>query len=236
MKLIQFIISLIAFAFVMSTYANSHQPKQVPIGFEKLYVANGFDDNDNVQLVGEGYFPDSCYRSADVKATVDHVKKIVRVKTTAFLYEGICLTVILPFDRVVDLGILNAGIYKVVRDIDSVEIGRVGIKASLTKDADDYLYAPVSQAFFLARDHSNKVSLTGDFPSSCMRLKEVRHIVQPDVLVIQPIAEIDPKVKCAHGKFHFETTLEIGEMKSGRYLLHVRSMNGKAINSLVDVP
>ncbi len=237
MNLVKSAFAILALLFaVQQASAENHTPMLVPVNFKKIYIPDGFDDNDNVQIVGEGLFANSCYRFAETKVRVDHNTKTIHLGPLAYKYPGYCLMVILPFDRTVDVGILKEGTYTIVQETDGATLGQIGVKTTISKEPDDYLYAPISQAFFIPRGLINKVYLTGDFPTSCMKLKEVKSQVQSDVLVIQPMAEIDPSVPCVDGKFHFETTADVRFMKSGRYLLHVRSMNGKSVNNLVDVP
>jgi len=210
-------------------------PTKVKVNFAKIYVAQGFDSNDKVQIVGEGIYTNGCFRNAETKVRVDHVQKVISLTPFAYKYDGICIQVVLPFDRVVDIGILKAGTYKVRLDGQSNFLGDVMTTVAATKNPDDFNYAPISQAFFRNNGQNNIVSLTGEFPNSCMSLKEVKFDVQPDVLVVQPIAQMEERTDCKDGRFYFEKDTDVGPMKQGRYLLHVRSMNGKAINNLVDV-
>jgi hypothetical protein len=227
--------TLAVIAIMFTIQAKAETPTKVPTNFAKVYIPDGFDDNDNVQIVGEGVFPNSCYRSAESSVRVDDATKTIHVSTEAFKYPGVCLQVILPYDRVVDVGLLKAGTYSVIRDTDGQTIGQVGIHETKSKEPDDFIYAPISQAYFKSKASSNRVLLSGIFPSRCMKLKEVRTQVQSDVLVILPIVEIDRSIPCTPVRHHFDTVANVGYMKPGRYLLHVRSMNGKAINNLVDV-
>jgi hypothetical protein len=153
----------------------------------------------------------------------------------AYKYNGLCLQVILPFERVIDLGVLKAGTYKITQSGGKRNLGSIRIQKSKTEQPDDYLYAPISQAFLQSRALSNRVFLVGNFPVSCMKIKEVKANVQGKVLVVQPIAEIDSSVPCVEGSYTFETSKDLGAVPGGRYLLHVRSMNGKAVNNLVDI-
>jgi hypothetical protein len=210
-------------------------PAKVPVAFNHVYVVDGFDNNDNVQIVAAGRFNNSCYRNADTNVQIDHATKTIHMAPNAFKYNGTCLQVMMPFDRVVDFGILQEGTYTLVQG-QNVVLGKINIHHSNVREADDAMYAPISQAYFENENGANKVFLTGEFPLSCMRVKEVRFNVQPEALVIQPIAEIDHSAPCTKGSFPFHTSTNVGPMKSGRYLLHVRSMNGKAISSLFDVP
>ncbi len=211
-------------------------PSVVPTQLAKAYVPEGFDDNDNVQFVAEGVFKNGCYRFAKMAVDVDDTHHTIKLTPTAYKYTGACLMVLLPFDRVVDVGLLKQGTYTVVLQPNEQDLGRIDVAAAKTADADDYLYAPISQAYFKTGVDGKKILMSGNFPTSCMKLQTVQVHQQKDVLVIQPIAEIDASVKCEDGQFPFETAVDVSDLKKGRYLIHVRSLNGKAVNNLVDVP
>lgn len=222
--------------FTAATAWAASTPTTVPVSMQKLFVPNGFDSNDNVQIVGAGLYANSCYRNAETKVRVDHEKKTVFVLALAYHYDGYCLQVVLPFDRVIDVGILQEGTYSIVQELDGKTLGQITLRKATGDGPDDFMYAPISQAFFQSRGLDNRVFLAGEFPLSCMRLKEVRVHAQTDVLVIQPIVEIDSSRPCVDGRYPFENMTDVGFLPSGRYLLHVRSMNAKSINTLFEVP
>lgn len=234
MKLIR-IISLMALALVAVNAEAQPEPVKVPATYNKLYVPNGFDSNDHVQVVGEGLFRNSCYRPADTKVKVDQDRRQIFVGPAAYEYSGFCLQVVLPFDRVLDIGILKPGAYEFVQISDGAKLGSIQVRKATSDMADDYIYAPISQAFFRQKGLKSEIYLTGDFPNSCMALDEVRVDVQKDVIVVLPIAKYGSNVDCQDGKFHFEKMVQVDLIKPGRYLLHVRSMNSNAVNTLVDV-
>ena len=230
------ILVLLLASLTFSGFALAQEnPVKVPVSFKRIYVPEGFDDNDNVQFVGEGLFSSSCYRYSDTAVSVNHTDKIINISTNAFKYNGVCMMLVLPFDRVVDVGILKQGTYSIVQGQTGLQVGSIVVKSSTRGEPDDNLYAPISQALFTSKGGVNKVTLTGDFPLSCMKLRKVETHVLTDSLIIQPIAEM-VNTGCKDGTFPFETEVDFGTVKPGRYLLHVRSMNGKSINSLVDVP
>jgi hypothetical protein len=216
--------------------ADPSTPTKVPASFSRVYVPEGFDSNDNVQIVGVGVFSNSCYRNAETLVRVDAPNKTIHLGGLTYQYKGYCLQVMMPFDRVVDLGILNAGTYTVVQETDNRVLGKIDVRAAIKQEPDDSLYAPVSQAFFDSSKGANSVYLTGEFPLSCMKIKQVNFNVQSDVLVVQPIAEVNLGLPCNKGSFPFNVSTNVGAMKPGRYLMHIRSMNGKAVNNLVNVP
>jgi hypothetical protein len=215
--------------------ATSPAPSVVETAFNKVYAPEGFDDNDHVQIVGEGLFPNTCYRPASTKVKVDEVAKTITLSPTAYFYGGICLQVLVPFHQVINLGTLKAGKYKVLtNDARKPALSEVVIEVATSESPDDFLYAPISQAFIKQVGGKNFLTLTGTFSSSCMQLFDVRVKVQSRVIVVQPITRI-AGAPCGDTDLPFEKTVEFGSATPGRYLLHVRALNAQAINTLVDI-
>jgi hypothetical protein len=210
-------------------------PAKVAVLIRSVYAPLGFDSNDNVQIVAEGFFSNSCYRPGPVDVNIDQNKKIIKIRSLAYHYSGMCLQVILPFDRVIDLGILQPGNYSIIQEgsPDKLEVLKV-IRAT-SRNADDYIYAPISQAYFREKNGAPEIELSGEFTNSCMRLVDTKIMVQPKVILVQPIAALDAGADCQTGKFPFSKIVPLENVPKGRYLLHVRSMNAKAINTLVDI-
>jgi hypothetical protein len=227
---------LLLFAASTNAYA-SPEPVRVGATFAKIYIPEGFDSNDQVQIVGEGMFRNTCYRPAPGAVKVDDITKTILVGPVAYEYSGFCLQVILPFNRVVDVGMLKPGTWKVVQRAGATvqPLGEINITTALTNAPDDYIYAPVSQAFFQQDGLMSNVFLTGEFRSSCMTLDTVKISIQKDVVVLQPIAKVSGDPGCKDGTFAFSKKVDLGFVPQGRYLLHVRSMNGNAVNTLISV-
>lgn len=229
-------VAMVALALVPSFNAMAEAaPVRVPATFNKVYVPNGFDSNDQVQIVGEGLFRNTCYRHTQPTVTVNHETKQILVGPAAYEYSGFCLQVVLPFERVLDVGILKTGTYEILQTTDKTKLGAITIKPALTDSPDDYLYAPISQAFFRQQGLTSEIYLTGDFPNSCMSLDNVQVDVQKDAIVVLPITKLEQRGDCQSGQFHFDKLVKVDFIKPGRYMLHVRSMNGKAVNNLVDI-
>lgn len=216
---------------------NETPPVKVPAQFNKIYFPEGFDSNDHVQIVGEGLFRNTCYRPATESVVIDETTKTIRVGPVAYEYSGFCMQVILPFQRVVDVGILKVGHWKVIETDGQNQrlLGVVPVQPALSLAPDEDVYAPVSQAYFEQKGSVSEVTLSGNFPNNCMSLDDIKVSVQKEALVIQPFAKYGPDLKCVTGAYPFKKTLTVSGLSTGRYLLHVRSMNGNAINSLVDV-
>ena len=211
-------------------------PKVVNTTLQTGYMPIGFDNNDNVQLVAEGVFSNTCYRPGSVKAVVSEVNKTIHLYSRAYKYDGVCLQMNVPWTKEIDLGILKSGVYKVINvcDNDKKVLGELPITDAKVSDADDYLYAPVAQAMYEKHYEFHFVRVTGDFPQTCLKMKEIQVRVEGNTLVVLPIAEKTDTV-CEAKPVHYSHLAEIENVKPGRYLLHVRSLNGKSVNNIVDV-
>ena len=227
--------TLLASAFGKLSAASAQtDPIRVAAAYSKIYVPDGYDSNDLVQVVGEGLFRNTCYRHAETLVSVDEASKTILVGPVAYEYKGYCIQVVLPFQRVMDVGILKPGKWTVKQD-GGANLAEFTVVSAKTDSADDYLYAPVSQAFFRQIRGASQVIVSGEFSSDCMSLDSEKVTIQSDVIVVQPIAKMDARANCVSGKFPFSKSIFMPSLKAGRFLLHTRSTGGNALNSLVDV-
>lgn len=231
--MIRLFISTLA-VLVTAVTANA-EPTKVAAAYNKVYAPGGYDSNDHIQIVGEGMFRNTCYRPASTTVRVDAENKKVFVGPAAYEYPGFCLQVVLPFERVIDVGLLKPGTWEVVQETNNTKLGLLNVKPAVTESPDDFTYAPVNQAFFRQKGLVSEIDLTGEFSSDCMTLDEVKVSVEQEAIVIQPIAKFEENRDCTNGRFPFSQTVKVDLVPKGRYLLHVRSMNANAVNALVNV-
>ncbi len=102
----------LALSIATTALAKDGDVHEKVIGVNDVYVPSGFDSRSDAFIVANGWFPHSCYK---LKATdVEHVSaNLHQVKIVATVTEGLCLTVIIPFHREVQLGKLAVGEHKV---------------------------------------------------------------------------------------------------------------------------
>ena len=211
------------------------EPKLVQNLFSESYIPKGFDNNDLVQIVAEGVFSNGCYKPGKIAVHVDENKKVIHVDPYAYIYSGLCIQVMVPYHQVLDIGILRGGNYKIIQGATGKDLGALTVRSSTQAAADDYLYAPISQAYISQKDGRSYLTLSGEFSNSCLKLDKVVVDLQPKVVVVQPIANMSGTSDCQAGVFAFEKTVEIKNMPKGRFLLHVRSLNAKSVNNLFDI-
>lgn len=213
-------------------------PKTVDISLGGALIPSGFDDNDRTQFVVSGVLPNSCYRVGPHALKIDDEKQTITIQQQSYLYSGVCLQVMTPFTQVVDVGILKQGPYKVLDRASGKELGALGIVASKNAGPDDYLYAPIEQAYISSDSGKNTLYVKGSFADRCSVLDQIKVLYQEHVLVVQPIMRrlVAEGESCAFEKTRFIETVELKPGLHGSVLLHVRSLNGQAINQIVDLP
>lgn len=228
------ITNVIGFSAQAADLASDSTPTTVPATFKNLYVPRGFDSNDNIQVAGEGVFSNSCFKIAPPVVSIDESGKKITLAAQAYQYSGMCMQMLIPFQQVVDLGIIKTpGVYKILTAA-GVQIGEVDVAAARTSEPDDFFYAPVQRVSF-EDGADNTVSLRVEFPTNCLTIGEVRVDKQQNVVVIQPIAKLVRRFGCAMGYFPVTEVIKLGKVNQGRYLLHVRSSGSQANNQIIAI-
>jgi hypothetical protein len=241
--------SLISAAFLLSGLAGSASAQDggrreiadlVPVEAVDLFVPNGFDSNDEIVVVIDGYFPNSCYRLTRPELSIDHAKHEIKINQMARKFPGPCLVPLVPFTNIVHIGALEAGTYRV-----STNKGMLVVTLGVAEDAssgafgpDDFLYAPVD-AVSVSKNASGRYEarLTGRFTNDCMEFDEVRVLHKGRVIELLPILKntaSDAGCQPMEESFSRKVLLP-AEVDAGRNLVHVRSLNGASINSVFSV-
>lgn len=89
-------------------HADDVPAREMLIGVSDAYIPSGFDSNSNAYVVASGVFPNSCYSwsRADVKNVSDTEHE---VRSYANVKPGMCLMVMVPFNKEIQLGKLITG-------------------------------------------------------------------------------------------------------------------------------
>lgn len=223
---------LILLALVSSPLFAAHQQKivqsQVPV--DHLYVPKGFDSNDNVELVVEGYLPNLCYKNPSSIVKVDGKTINISVVANSADFEGAaCAEMIVPFSEVVTVGLLDKGNYDIL--VNGKEDSSIFVTESSSDAIDDEIYANVEHIEQIPGEQ--RVIVKGHHPSFCVEFDrfEVDNNGK-DVYQVRPMTK---KISdfCPKKMIPFEYEMEVPtELKRNRVLIHVRSMNGNSVNSI----
>lgn len=210
---------------------------------ERVYVPQGFDDNDNVEISVAGRFLGTCYKTGPIEAKANPETQTIDVTVKTYHYrDERCGKRLVSFIQTAKLGPIKSGTYKI--RVNSTEIPstqQLLVTRAARATADDYIYAPVETVQVDETSPGKpKLILSGRYPYStddCMILQEVKTSVTPDqVLVVQPIVGFATGPQCASwfGRKSFHYTVDLSQALRGKtFLAHVRVMNGNSINTLV---
>ena len=86
----------------------SPDTKEIAIGLNDVFVPGGFDSEADAYVVASGLFPNGCYswKGASVK-NVDAFNH--EVQSFATVSQGLCIMVLVPFNKEIRLGKLSTG-------------------------------------------------------------------------------------------------------------------------------
>ncbi len=230
--------------FSATAFANNvpNLPHLITMSPQNIFAPPGFDDNDNVQITLAGDLPSTCFKAGPATATVDPVAKTIRIKNENYTYSSCwCLFLNMPYSKTLDLGPVAAGAYDILTEQSD---GTLALKGSLTvahstsPEPDDYLYALVESATIdePAPGAPKDLMLKGKIPSGCLKLKTVQVLARvPQIIEVLPIMEQVPAPCNASAVSSFETRLALPKTVTGTSLIHVRSLNGQAVNLVTDL-
>ncbi len=208
---------------------------KVLIAVNHIYSPKGFDSNDNAEFVLSGNLPSPCYKFPH--ADVQIAGKMVFITVTALVGSAkepdLCPQVLVPYLEPVSLGQLREGNYTVVVNGNTMfEIkGSISIGKATSTQIDNYIYAPVE--YVERRSAARAVTLKGYLPSDCFQLERVEFVSNGvDTYSVLPIL-VQVRELCPMRIIPFEQTIPVpAQLKAEKVLLHIRSMNGKSVNSL----
>jgi hypothetical protein len=224
--------TIIGFMAIGATLAST--PIEVMLPIDDVYSPKGFDTNDNAQIVISGYLPNLCHKNPKAKVSV--VGRKVEIKMISLKYDTsnpYCLEMIVPFVEAVDLGVLDKGAYDIVVNGKSIFESRANLQVSEAQSdaVDDHVYAAVE---YIDKEIGNrKVVLKGYNPSDCFVLDNIKILDNE-----KNVYSILPKMKqisshCPMKMMPFEYEVEVpSKLKADKVLLHVRSIEGKSVNSI----
>jgi len=228
----------IAFCAVLAAlplFADSTVPPPEAAMVEKLFVPQGYDDNDMIEVVVSGTFSDSCHQVGEAITRVDEKARTVTIMQLAYREPGImCLQMISPYTHTVRIGHLNQGPYT-FKIANNPSVTRVlNVKHAEVSTTDDFLYPPVDFAEVTPAPDGKKVLVVkGRYPlmkTGCMKTQNaIIDFQSQDTLVVQPKATIVENAPEGCDS-QFENRYELPYDMTGKVLIHVRALNGQSYN------
>jgi hypothetical protein len=226
---------IVSSLFVPAIQASTPVEVQVPV--EHVYTPKGFDSNDRAEVVVSGYLPNLCHRSPFSK--VHRAGRSIQIELSSLYYEPnnpFCAQMIVPFLETVQVGVLEKGDYEVVVNGGSTDKQRsvLTIAEARSNNIDDFVYAGVEYVD-KSLQGSSKVVLRGYNPSDCYAFDEMISVSNnKDTYAVLPkMKQVYSFCPMKMVPFSYEFTVP-QELDRKKVLLHVRSMNGRSVNSVYD--
>lgn len=210
--------------------AVADMPMEMFVHVENAYAPNGFDSNDNTEIVIEGFLPNICHKHPTTVSRVNGNEIEITVK--AFKYEPsnpFCSPMVIPFLQSVSIGVLKAGSYNIFvnRGTQYETHSQIEIYPARKETVDDFLYAHVE--FIQTIPGTKKVALHGYQPSDCLKFDEVIFASNKrDTYSIMPkMKQVSQICQFKRTPFYAEWVVP-NDIQREKVLLHVRKMDGRS--------
>lgn len=202
----------------------------IPAPVKHVYLPNGFDSNDAVEVIVTGVFSSACFSRNDVKVKV--IEDTIDIKITAISHEKVrrCPDMVVPFKEVVHVGNLQGGDYKVI--VNNKLEDQLSIAEASSSSIDDDIYAAIE---YVEKKSNDEVVLHGWRYSNCIDIDKVKVISnKKDTLSILPVMkQLSSFCPMKGMPTQYAVKLDLSSLKIKEPLLHVRTMDGKSINSII---
>jgi hypothetical protein len=226
--------------FVSSSVFAQTQPQIVLAPLDHLYIPTGFDSNDSVEIVVTGRFPNACYSRNQIEVKVN--QDIIDIKITAIapdmrqVASGVCPKMLVPFKEVVTIGNLQGGEYEIkVNSVAKFALADKLTVAEATSSAvDDNIYSAVE---WVERVNETNYILHGWRYSDCLDLDQVKVVSNnKDTLSILPVMKkVSDFCPMKMMPTSYPVKVDFSSLKEPQPLLHVRTMDGKSVNTVVNL-
>ncbi len=229
-------------AFIYTLFATTLYAGAARAGVKamRLYVPVGYDDNDEIVAVVEGYLENTCDQLRGAKVT--HVGTEFLIEPQREAHGTKCDPLQVPFTLDVVLNpddSVAAGTYSVrVEGRSKPLVEPLVIKAATEERPDEFSYAPVDDADVgLLSGGRMRAVIQGRFQNTCVAIDEMKigtlngktYELRPTTKWLKTDSRGGP---CANKEVRFTAKVDFDEPTPGRYLLHVRSQSGRSVNRI----
>jgi hypothetical protein len=233
-----FMKKFLPFIFITSLQVFA-APDIIPAPVKHLYLPDGFDSNDTVEVVVTGAFPNVCYSRNEVKVNIQD--DVIDIFVSAISHEkslpaSKCLEMEVPFKEVVHIGNLQGGEYKVNVNNNSqfALTDSFRISESSSNSVDDYIYAAIE---YVENRGKTDYVLHGWRYSNCIDINKIQVVSNnKDTLSILPVMkQLTDFCPMKMMPTQYSVKLDFSTIKMKSPLLHVRTMDGKSVNTIINL-
>lgn len=226
---------------LLASQLMAQTPSVVDAPLDHLFVPEGFDNNDNVEVVVTGKFPNPCFTRNKVEVNVNG--DTIKIDVTSLSKEEqnlrLCEDLKVPFSEVVTIGNLQAGDYKlIVNQATPFELkGEIKVGEAASNSIDEHLYAQVDYVELgFTGGLSGDALLVGHSVSPCLVLDKVEYLSnKKDTYSILPIMKkISSDCPEKRSRIQIPVKFNPKALKNDKILLFVRSIDGKSVQAFVE--
>ncbi len=223
---------------LFSKLASASQVVLSPL--DHLYVPAGYDSNDAVEVVVTGAFPNPCYSRNQVEVRVKDALIDIRVTSLAPASGPksasiVCPQMIVPFKEVVSIGNLQGGKYLVRVNAQGRNklLDTLTVAEASSSAIDDHVYSAIE---WVEQKGANQFVLHGVRYSPCFELADIKAVSNgKDTVSLLPIMrQVSDFCPMKGMPVSYPVRLDFSSLKTRRPLLHVRTLDGKSVNSIVN--
>jgi hypothetical protein len=229
---------LMSAGLCLNAYAILPDVVEAPI--DHVFVPHGFDNNDHVEVIVTGKFPNPCYvkNKYDVKISND----VIEIDITSLSMDDPaytkCEPLKIPFTEVVNIGNLQGGDYKIIVNKGGAyeQKDAISVATASSDSVDDNIYAMVDyvETGFTGGSSGDAI-LVAQSPSPCLVLDRVAYLSnEKDTLSVLPIMK-KVSSNCPEKSQRLEIPIKFdpSKFKFEHILLFVRTIEGRSVNSII---
>jgi len=198
----------------------------------KMYVAEGFDDNDLVEVTVVGSLPDSCHRNPSFEIErKENNKYIIQLYAHYVPNPEGCRQVSMPYQETINFGMMYAGEYSIsLVNKQSTERKALTISPASNYLVDEFLYGNVNGV--IENDANRNIKLVGVNPVNCLVFEKMDADIQGSMIILKPYFR--EKGVCKNKPTPFTISYKVPRLPDSPkgILLHVRVMNGRSYTYL----
>ncbi len=217
---------ILLFLFMFSSAAFALEKVQIN---GQLYVAEGFDDNDLIEVAVVGTLPNTCYRNPSYDIEVKDNKYLIRLYAHYVpSWEG-CRDVSTAYTETINFGMMYPGEYGILLvNKKTTETKSLVVKTASSRLMDEFLYGNVSGV--VENDSNREIELIGVNPVDCLVFDKLLSEVQDSMIVLRPqfkeVGTCSNKTKA----FKIKYTVPVLENHPKGIMIHVRVLG--AVNGI----
>lgn len=240
---------VVFFTIALLAAASSLRAEEVQINIDRVMApSHGYDDNDDVRVVLSGVLDSPCLNLARTQIKRNPSAHTISIIQYAWArHDGACksgdwIDAPAPYEIEVSLGRMSRGDYVIQGLSQNEPVSSRSIHiAPASATTQDSLNYPIVDGMWvddngvLLEGEDIKVTFFGKLTTECASIvAPIQVLIENDVMVILATQKMS-NTKCAPSLRPFKTEINLGKLRAGHYLIHIRSRHGQVVQQVITV-